>query len=77
VSEDFKCENCSTVERRHRGHLVPYGWLYAEVTDFDTGQIIVIGICSASCLLTFFKPGPGKLTDATRKESDVDQRRDS
>lgn len=64
----FYCEQCGAQGLRHRNCLVPYGWLYAEVIDRDTKAIIVIGICSASCSMTFLKPGPGTLTDAYNKE---------
>lgn len=69
MSNDFKCEQCGTTGRRRNMCLVPDGWLYAEVKDFETGQIIVIGICSATCMMVFFKPGPGKLTDPHNKET--------
>lgn len=69
MADEFKCECCKAVGMRKRMRLVPEGWLYAEVEDFETGAVMVLGICSATCMALFFKPGPGRLTDATRKEA--------
>lgn len=68
MADEMKCEGCSATGIRRRMCMCPDGWLYAECQDADTGQIMVITICSPSCLMLFFKPGPGRLTDATKKE---------
>lgn len=61
MSEDFRCEVCGTVGRRRRGTLCPEGWLYGEGLDEDSGEVIVLGVCSQECSVRFWHPGPGKL----------------
>lgn len=69
MSEDARCDECGAVGRRRRMRMCPEGWFYGESADDETGAVMVIMVCSEKCKGSFFKPGPGRLTDANKKEA--------
>lgn len=62
MADSARCEVCKKSGLRRRGQVSPEGWSFAEVTnDEDPDGIIIVWACSEACRTNFWTPGPGRL----------------
>ncbi len=51
-----KCEVCGKSSRRRMGRFAPEGWAWGEAKDDETGEAIIVMVCSPECKEHFWKP---------------------
>jgi len=60
MAEKAICDVCGKEGRRKWRYMAPEGWFFGESKHEETGEIIVVSVCSVACCSKFFRPGPHK-----------------